>query len=350
MVPFAGYSMPVQYTSIIEEHKAVREHCGLFDASHMGEFIIKGKNAGKFLESVTCNHVVSTKPGQIKYNAILNDSGGVKDDVTIFRESEESYFVVVNAANREKILSYLNEKGQNAENLSIEDRSDDYGLIAIQGPSAVHVMKKVFPGCENIQYFYFEDFNNAYSARISRTGYTGEDGFEIFLPAKEAPSVWQKLTEAGKEFSVKPCGLGARDTLRLEACYSLYGHELSEDLNPVESGIGWIVKEKEIMYPKMDMLLSLKKSGPEKKITSFQLTEGGVPRDGYEVYDKDGNKIGEVKSGAHSPVLKKGIGTALLPVSFTKDHPNPLQIKIREKFVPAETVKAPFIKGTAGKT
>lgn len=345
MVPFAGWEMPVQYSSILEEHMKVRSECGLFDVSHMGEVRVSGPNAKAFLEKITPNVLEGQKDGQIRYNAILNDNGGIRDDVTIFRESDSSYFIVVNASNVDKIWAHLNEKKE--PGVTLENLSDRYSLLALQGPLAEEILKShsEFPSdrIDALAYYHFFDTE---TIRISRTGYTGEDGFEIMCENDRAPSLWKELIDLGGS-RILPAGLGARDSLRLEAMYPLYGHELTEDRTPVESGIGWIVKEKPIAYPHMDRILKQKQSHPDHKICGFILEEGGIAREGMDVLI-DGNIVGQVQSGVYSPVLKKGIGTAFLPYeSITAERP--IEILIRDRRVKAKLHSGAFVKGTAGR-
>ncbi|MBW7857776.1 MAG: glycine cleavage system aminomethyltransferase GcvT [Leptonema sp. (in: Bacteria)] len=340
MVVYAGYDMPVQYSSIIEEHKKVRSACGLFDVSHMGEIRVFGPNSLTFLESLTPNLVEGQSIGQIRYNAILNEQGGVKDDITIFKEKNDSYFLIVNASNTEKIWSYLNEK--KIENLTLENRSRDYSLLALQGPLAESILKLHFDfdskQIESLPYFHFIDIKDM---RVSRTGYTGEDGFEILCSNERVISLWKELIEIGGE-NILPAGLGARDSLRLEAMYPLYGHELTEDRTPVESGLGWIVKQKQTPYFQMEKILDQKKNGTERRICGFIVQESGIARDGMEVII-DGKVEGSVQSGAFSPILGKSIGTAFLPSKLIQDQLD-VKIKIRDKQVSAKLQTKAFYK------
>lgn len=345
MVPFAGWEMPVQYSSILEEHMKVRNECGLFDVSHMGEIRVSGPGAKSFLEKITPNLIEGQKDGQIRYNAILNDNGGIRDDVTIFRENDTSYFIIVNASNLDKVWAFLNERKQ--EGVLLENLSDRYALLALQGPLAEEILKSHpdMPAdrIDALPYYHFMDTD---TMRISRTGYTGEDGFEIMCETDRAPSLWKELLELGGS-RILPAGLGARDSLRLEAMYPLYGHELTEDRTPVEGGIGWIVKEKAIAYPQMERILQQKKDNPERKICGFVLEEGGIAREGMDVLI-DGTVAGQVQSGVFSPVLKKGIGTAFLP--FNSIEPGrAIEIQIRDRRVKARLHSGAFVKGSAGK-
>ncbi|GIX41434.1 MAG: aminomethyltransferase [Leptospiraceae bacterium] len=367
MVPFAGWEMPVQYTSIIEEHLSVRNNAGIFDVSHMGEIVVKGKDTISFLDKLTPNFIEDQKIHQIRYNAILNHNGGVKDDVTIFREDDYSFMIIVNASNVEKIWQYFNEEKQNFSHLEIINKSDELSMLAIQGPEAENKTIEIFKDyshlLKELKYYYFVDitYKNE-TIRISRTGYTGEDGFEVLCNHNIALELWNEFIKN----DTKPCGLGARDSLRLEVLYPLYGHELNENRTPIESGIGWIVKDKEINYYGKEKLLNQKNYHPEKIIVPFKMIDKGIPREGYKVYGKeftssyssppcllpemitDLDYIGDVQSGLYSPSLKMGIGTAFLPYNF-KNSENEILIEIRDKKIKAKIHKGPFIKGTAGK-
>jgi aminomethyltransferase len=346
MVPYAGWNMPVQYTSIIEEHMAVRNTAGLFDVSHMGEILIEGSEALNYLESITCNTVGSLKHGQIQYNALINDNGGLVDDITIYRENESSFFMVVNASNTDKAFSYIKSKAP-AKDITITNKSSYYGQIALQGPVSDKIIKTLLPHNFSFpEYYHFTDTQILnIDVRLSRTGYTGEDGFEIYMAAESAPAIWTAIMNAGKDHGILPCGLGSRDALRLEARYPLYGHELGDDITPVESGIGWIVKEKEIHFPKYDHIINQKKNGSAMKVAGFIVEGQGIPREGFPVFTENESASYTVMSGAFSPVLKKSIGTVLLPSDYT----GKLFVEIRGKKIPAVLHKGAFVKGTAGK-
>lgn len=346
MVPFAGWEMPVQYSSIIAEHNAVREYCGLFDVSHMGELRVTGAEAGTLLETMCCNRVQDLKQGKIRYNAVLNESGGLRDDVTIFRRGDEEYFIIVNASNTEKVFEAISEYAKtNFPSANVVNESDHWHLIAIQGPEAESILSRCLnQDLSDVGYFAFKDISyNGAAITISRTGYTGEDGFEILSDAKTGVLLWDLLLQPHDGKVALPVGLGARDSLRLEARYPLYGHELSEELSPVESGIGWIVKEKEVPCFAMDKLLKQKSEGTSRKILGFTLDGPGIPREGYTLFSGDA-RVGAVVSGSHSPVLKKGIGTALVEGDLSDP-----SVEIRGKKVPITIVDGPFVKGTAGK-
>ncbi len=344
MVPYSGWEMPVQYTSILEEHTAVRNAAGLFDVSHMGEITVNGEDSSAFLESITCNSISSMEQGRVQYNALINEQGGIVDDITIYRLSVSSFFIVVNASNTDKAFSYIKDKSEGFRT-EVQNVSSQWGQIALQGPAAVSVFRKAWPEVSNLP-AYYHFINTSVSGCdviLSRTGYTGEDGFEIYMPPEKAPEIWDAILKSGRSEGLLPCGLGARDSLRLEARYPLYGHELNDTLTPVESGIGWIVKEKEVKFPAYEKIISQKKNGPAMKVAGFTLEGPGIPREGFAAYSDAGQHT--VLSGAFSPVLKKGIGTVLLPA----DYSGSLQVEIRGKKIPASLQKGAFVKGSAGK-
>ncbi len=349
MVPFAGWEMPVQYSSIIEEHVAVRTHAGIFDVSHMGEIVVKGPKSRDFLEFLTCNIVSALVDGQVQYNAVLNEAGGLVDDVTIYRISADNYFVCSNASNYESVFTHF-KKYQTAD-VEIENESDRWHQIALQGPAAAGLFEKTTGvDCSDIGYFRFRDieFQGAL-LRISRTGYTGEDGFEIYSDRESGVRLWNLLLEAGVSHGLKPCGLGARDTLRLEALYPLYGHELSAEWSPVESGIGWIVKEKTPPYLGYDRIMREKREGSAFKHVPFSLLEPGVPRAEYSAYAAGAAEpAGVVLSGAYSPSLKIGIGVARLPAALAAPETE-FEIEIRGRRLKARVHKGAFVKGGAGR-
>ena len=349
MVPFAGYEMPVQYSSIIEEHHAVRKHAGLFDVSHMGEIVVSGGDSARFLDSVTCNEVAGLKPGRVQYNAVTNIGGGLVDDITIYCLSATEFFVVANASNHEAVTKHFFEN-KGSYHVEIANRSDDWHQLALQGPNSVNVLKQATGiDCGRLQYFSFEDIEHGGEhLRISRTGYTGEDGFEIYSEIETGVNLWRRLL-ADNTVGIKPCGLGARDTLRLEARYPLYGHELNESWTPVESGIGFIVREKSEAFLGSERILSHKRDGAPGRVVGFTLETAGVPRDGFPVLDAGDQVLGRVLSGTHSPTLKQGIGTTYVPIQNSAAGAA-LQIEVRGRRLPARVVSGPFVRGSAGKT
>ncbi len=355
IIPFAGWEMPVQYSSIIEEHLWVRKHAGIFDVSHMGQIVVQGKDSISFLEKLTPNFVENQKISQIRYNAILNHNGCIKDDITIFRQDEYKFLIIVNASNTNKIWEYLNQEkdSYSFKDLKIHNFSNEFSMLAIQGPEAEEKVIEVFPEysneLKNLSYYYFTEIQfQGENIIISRTGYTGEDGFEILCSHKIGIRLWNQWILN----NVKPCGLGARDSLRLEALYPLYGHELTEDRTPVESGIGWIVKDKPVDYYGKERLLYQKKNNPEKIIIPFKMIDKGIPREGYKVYNFNESStnewIGQVQSGLFSPSLNIGIGTTYLPFYY-KNSEKEIFINIREKYFKAKIHSGSFVKGTAGK-
>ena len=348
MVPFAGYEMPVQYTSIIEEHHAVRNHAGLFDVSHMGEIVVSGADSARFLDSVTCNEVAALEPGRVQYNAVTNNGGGLVDDITIYCLSATEFFVVANASNHEAVTKHFLENKASYE-VDITNRSEDWHQLALQGPKSVEVLKQATGlDCKHLQYFSFEDVEHeGERLRISRTGYTGEDGFEIYSEIETGVKLWRRLLANGT-VGIKPCGLGARDTLRLEARYPLYGHELNETWTPVESGIGFIVREKKAGFLGSERILAHKRSGAPGRVVGFTLETAGVPRDGFPVLDANGKALGQVLSGTHSPTLKKGIGTTYVPIGESAAGTS-LKIEVRGRALPARVLSGPFVRGSAGK-
>lgn len=348
MVPFAGWEMPVQYSSIIEEHMAVRTTAGLFDVSHMGEILVTGENSINFLESITCNTIATIQIGQVQYNALTNPSGGLVDDLTVYRLAEKEFFIVANASNVDNVYKYMTENTM--DGVRIENLSDSYHQIAIQGPLAVSLFSKATGfNPDGLGYYRFKDESLlGETMRISRTGYTGEDGLEIYSTPAGGVKLWNLLLEKCGPEGLVPVGLGARDSLRLEARYPLYGHELGMDITPVESGINFIVKEKEIHYAGYDRIIGDKKNGPARKMMGFLMEGPGLPREDYPILGPDGTEISKTASGGFSPILKKGMGTALLPVEFAEPG-KILEIQIRGKHLPIKLVKGPFVKGTAGK-
>jgi len=339
MVDFAGWELPVMYSSIIEEHMATRKAAGLFDISHMGEIIVKGKNAEDFLRSLIPTSMDKLYNGKSMYSCFCNINGGIIDDLFIFMISPNEFYLVVNASTLEKDLNWLN---QNLiSGVEVIDVSDTTSKIDIQGPESLNIMKAIFNDEMNdLKRFHFKFINYKESQiLVSQTGYTGELGFELFINNDKAENMWNEFIKAGEPFGIKPVGLGARDTLRLEASYSLYGHELTEEYTPVESGISWIINSTD-SYKGKDVIVKQKESGTENKLIALELTEKGVPREQY-IVEKNSVNIGIITSGAYSPFLKKGIALARIKkgtVSIGDD----LDIIIRGKKIKAIAVKKPF--------
>jgi aminomethyltransferase len=339
MVDFGGWELPVQYSGILEEHQAVREHAGLFDVSHMGEVTIKGPDALTLLQRATCNDVSKLDDGRAQYSGLLYPTGGFVDDLWVGRRAENDYLLVVNASNTDKDFEWIADmaKGMDVE---VRNVSDDWVLLALQGPEAQRILQPMTDAdLAQLKYYRFTPATiEGAKGMVSRSGYTGEDGFEIFLPPDEGPRVFRKLIEAG----VKPCGLGARDTLRLEAKMALYGNDIDHTTTPLEADLGWIVKLEKGEFNGRDVLQREKAEGPKRKLIGFEMVERGIGRHGYPVVDGK-EEIGVVTSGTHSPTLKKPIGLAYLPLG--KSSPNTdFSILIRGKETRARVVPTPFYK------
>lgn len=346
MVDFGGWEMPVQYRGVIDEHLAVRNAAGLFDVSHMGEIEIKGTDALDFIQEVAINDASKLTNGQVQYTAMCYPHGGVIDDFTLYRFDENHYLCCVNAANISKDFAWMEqvlEEGSFGD-VKLRNRSDDYALVALQGPAADDILSLLTDTDlgEIPFYHFYEGLVNDEPTIISRTGYTGERGFELFFAPDKAESIWQALLAVGEPLGLMPVGLGARDTLRLEKKYPLYGHELSENINPLEAGLGWITKFDKPSFIGRDALKKVKEAGPSRKLVAFTMTEAGIPRAEYAVF-AEGRQIGFVTSGTMSPSLRVGIGLALIEKPFASIG-NRLEIGIRKRRVPAEIVKPPFVK------
>jgi aminomethyltransferase len=345
MVPFAGYNMPVTYEGVNIEHETVRNAVGVFDVSHMGEFLVEGENALALVQKITSNDAAKLAIGQAQYGYLPNEQGGIVDDLIVYRVKENTYLLVVNASNIEKdwnhILKY------NAEiNADLRNLSEAYSLLAIQGPKAVEAMQSLTSvDLSSIKFYHFEvgPFAGIPYVIISATGYTGSGGFEIYCKNEEVPQVWEKVLQAGEPFGIKPIGLAARDTLRLEMGYCLYGNDINDETSPFEAGLGWVTKFTKD-FVNSDNLQAEKASGPENKLVGFVLDERGIPRQGYDIVDNHGQKIGIVTSGTMSPSLGVGIGLGYVPSVFAKEG-SKINIQIRKNKVPATVQKLPFYKG-----
>lgn len=344
LVPFAGYNMPVQYEGINIEHETVRKGVGVFDVSHMGEFLITGPNALALIQKVCSNDAAKLFDGKAQYSCLPNNDGGIVDDLIIYRLNEEKYLLVVNAANIQKDWDWIS--SHNDVGAELKNLSDDYSLLAIQGPKAAEAMQSLTSvDLENMKYYTFEvaDFAGIEHVIISATGYTGSGGFEIYCKNTEVEQVWNKVMEAGANYGIKPIGLAARDTLRLEMGFCLYGNDINDTTSPIEAGLGWITKfTKE--FTNSENLKSQKEHGTDRKLVAFELDERGIPRHDYDIVDSNGKKIGTVTSGTMSPSLKKGIGLGYVPSIFT-DIGSKIYIQIRKNKIPATIVKLPFYKG-----
>jgi glycine cleavage system T protein (aminomethyltransferase) len=344
MVEFGGWEMPVSYTGILKEHQAVRQKAGLFDVSHMGEIRVDGPGALPFLQWVGCNDLSFVQDGQCQYNLLMNPSGGVVDDVIVHRLGAQSYFICVNASNTDKDHQWLLENRKKFD-VKIENRSADFSQLAVQGPIAVSLVKKIFSPLpvSNLKSFHFlEGTHEGADVLLARTGYTGEDGFEIYCENKDAVSLWSKLLEEGSGAGLLPCGLGCRDTLRLEMAYPLYGHELRDDIGPLEAGLSWVVKLSKGDFIGREVLVRQKEEGLRRKRVGFVMTDEGIARADYPIFFK-GEKVGWVSSGTYSPSLDKSIGCGYVPVSLSEIGTT-FEIEIRGKKKAAAVVATPFYK------
>ncbi len=343
-IDFGGWELPVQFSSIKEEHDAVRNRAGLFDVSHMGEIFVEGPDALNYLQKLLSNDISKIAIGGAQYSAMCYENGGVVDDLLTYRLDENLYLLCVNASNIEKDFEWMQK--QQEGDIVLTNKSDEYAQIALQGPYAQEVLQTLTTtDLAEIKYFKFR--NNVtvggYDVLVSRSGYTGEDGFEIYGTPEAIVSLWDQILEAGKEQGVIATGLGARDTLRFEACLPLYGQELSKDITPLEAGISFAVKlQKDPMFIGQEALIAQKEAGLPRKLVGVEMIDKGIPRHGYKVF-KDGVEIGEVTTGTQSPMTKRNIGLALIDATFAEIGIE-VEIEIRNKFVKAVTVATPFYK------
>lgn len=344
MVEFAGYEMPVEYFGVNDEHLNVRNNVGVFDVSHMGEFWIKGPKAFELVQRITSNDVSKLSPGKIQYSCLPNQEGGIVDDLLVYHYEKEKYLLVVNASNIEKDWAWVNK--QNSEGAELENGSEKTAQIAVQGPQATKVLQKLTDiNLSEIKYYNFVTGSMAGidEVIISATGYTGAGGFELYVYNDDAGKLWEAIFEAGKEFDIKPAGLAARDTLRLEKGFALYGNDIDDTTSPLEAGLGWITKFTDGNdFINKDELEKEKTIGIQKRLKGFILEGRGIPRKDYEIVNSDEDLIGRVTSGTMSPILKKGIGMGYLKTGFTKVGTE-IFIKIRKKTVKAVIVKLPFV-------
>ncbi|HEX4594956.1 MAG TPA: glycine cleavage system aminomethyltransferase GcvT [Bryobacteraceae bacterium] len=342
MVDFGGWDMPVQYSGILDEHHAVRKAVGLFDVSHMGEIEITGADAFALVDSVTTNAVSKLNTGQAHYSGLLYEHGGFVDDILVHKVADDHYFLCVNASNQEKDFEHI--AALNKHDAKVEFASPRYAQLAIQGPKGLATLQKLTKtDLASIGYYHFVDGSvSGAPARIARTGYTGEDGFEIYIAPERAERLWNEILEAGQEFGIKPCGLGARNTLRLESKMALYGHEIHASITPYEADLGWIVKMDKGDFIGKAALSKQKQQGITRKLVGFEMIGRGIGRDGYEVYI-DGAAAGWVTSGGPSPTLNKNIGLCYLPVDRAKPGVR-IEIMIRNQPVEAVTAATPFYK------
>ena len=345
ITPFAGFNMPVEYSGITDEHITVREKVGIFDVSHMGEIWVKGGAAKDFVQRVTTNDINSLSPGKIQYSCFPNGKGGIVDDLLVYHYSDTKYLLVVNASNIEKDWDWL--VSQNKMGAVLENASSHISQVAVQGPLAINTLQKLTGVIlSEMKGFTFVTaaFAGAKEVIISATGYTGAGGFELYFYNDDGPGIWNKIMEAGEEFGIKPVGLAARDTLRLEMGYCLYGNDIDDNTSPLEAGLGWITKFTEGNdFIDRDYLEEQKAKGLVRKLTSFEMIERGIPRQHYNIVNHKNEIIGEVTSGTMSPMLKKGIGMAYISSDFSYEG-NEIFIIIRDKKLKAKIVKPPFYK------
>ncbi|MDH4473302.1 MAG: glycine cleavage system aminomethyltransferase GcvT [Fluviicola sp.] len=343
MVPFAGYNMPVQYEGVNVEHEVVRTGVGVFDVSHMGEFLLTGPNALALIQKVTSNDASTLTIGRAQYSCLPNGKGGIVDDLIVYRMKEEQYLLVVNASNIDKDWDWIS--SHNDLGVEMRNLSDDYSLLAIQGPKAVEAMQSLTSvDLSAIKYYHFEvgPFAGIEHVIISATGYTGSGGFEIYCKNSEVEQVWNKVFEAGASFGIKPVGLAARDTLRLEMGFCLYGNDIDDTTSPLEAGLGWITKFTKD-FVDSETLKAQKEAGVTRKLVAFEMIDRGIPRHDYRIMDAAGNEIGKVTSGTQSPSMKIAIGLGYVTVANAAVDTE-IFIEIREKGVKAKVVKLPFYK------
>jgi len=343
MVPFAGYLMPVSYEGINAEHELVRNGVGVFDVSHMGEFILKGEKALELIQRLASNDASKLIDGKVQYSYIPNESGGIIDDLLVYRIDEKTYMLVVNAGNIDKDWNWF--QGHNTNDVEMHNISDKTSLLAVQGPMAAEALQSLTDmDLKNMEYYTFSKgkFAGVDNVLVSATGYTGAGGFEIYFDNTHATEIWNKIFEAGKKFNIKPIGLGARDTLRLEMGFCLYGNDIDDSTSPLEAGLGWITKfTKE--FTNSAGLKAEKEKGLSRKLIGLEMLERGIPRHDYEVQDSKGKTIGKITSGTQSPSLQKAIALAYLELASTVEGTE-VNIMIRDKPVKAKVVKVPFLK------
>ena len=345
MVPFAGYNMPIQYEGINAEHDTVRKGVGVFDVSHMGEFWVKGPKALDFIQWVTSNDASKLVPGKVQYSCFPNDKGGIVDDLLVYKVADDNYLLVVNAANIDKDWEWCNRN--NKMGASRTNASDDTAQLAVQGPLALRAMQKLTDTrVTDMEYYTFKilTFAGVKDILFATTGYTGSGGCEIYMPNEAAPAIWKAVFEAGKESGIKPIGLAARDTLRLEMGYCLYGNDIDDTTSPIEAGLGWITKftdQKDFINK--HALLKQKQEGTSRRLVGFEMIDKGIPRHGYDIVDEQGAKIGVVTSGTMGPSVKIPIGMGYVPAALSKEG-SIVRVQVRDKNLAAKIVKFPFYK------
>ena len=350
MHEFAGYNMPIEYSGILDEHLTVCHAVGVFDVSHMGEFWVKGPHALEFIQQVTSNNAAVLVPGKVQYTCFPNETGGIVDDLLVYDYGQDKYMLVVNAANIEKDWNWC--VSHNQVGAELENSSDHIGQLAIQGPKALATLQKLTPvNLSEIPYYAFQvgEFAGIPEVIISNTGYTGAGGFELYFYPQDALKIWDAIFEAGAEFGIKPVGLGARDTLRLEMGFCLYGNDIDDTTSPIEAGLGWITRfSADRDFIDKPLLERQKQEGTSRSLVGFELTERGIPRHGYPLTDPEGREIGVVTSGTMSPVLKKGIGMGYVAAPYAAVG-SQIAVTIRGKAIPARVVKRPFIHSDSAK-
>lgn len=341
VIDFGGWALPVEYSGIIPEHEAVRNKAGLFDVSHMGEITVKGEDAEKYLQMIVTNDISVLNDNQIAYTPMCYTDGGVVDDLLVYKYSSTDYLLVVNASNTQKDFEWL--LSQSFGNVEIKNVSDEYAQLALQGPEAQTILQKLSEVDLNLIEFYhfLGDVNvGEFKTIVSRTGYTGEDGFELYFKAEHGLQMWDLILETGKEYGLVPAGLGARDTLRFEAALPLYGQEIDKDITPLEAGLGFFVKLNKDDFIGKEALAKQKADGLKRKVIGFEMVDRGIPRSHYEVF-AEGRKIGYVTTGSFSPTLKKNIGLALVEAEYAKEGTE-IEISVRNKNLKAKVIKKPF--------
>jgi aminomethyltransferase len=342
MVPFAGYNMPVQYAGVKAEHETVRNAVGVFDVSHMGEFFLSGETAIDLIQKVSSNDATKLEPGKAQYSCLPNATGGIVDDLIIYMIEENKYLLVVNASNIEKDWNWIS--SHNTMGVDMKNLSEDYSLLAIQGPKAVEAMQSLTSvDLAGIKFYNFVvgEFAGIEQVIISATGYTGSGGFEIYCKNTEAAEIWKKVFEAGADFGIKPIGLAARDTLRLEMGYCLYGNDISDTTSPLEAGLGWVTKFTKD-FINSEALAAQKEAGVTRKLVGFQITDRGIPRHDYPIVDAEGKEIGIVTSGTMSPTTGKAIGLGYVPIALSTPG-SEIFIQVRNKNLKAVVTKPPFL-------
>ncbi len=342
MVPFAGYLMPVQFSGLVNEHHAVREAAGLFDVSHMGEFFVKGPEAEQLVQYVTSNDVSKLTIGKIQYSCLPNENGGIVDDLLVYKLNDDEYMLVVNASNLEKDFNWISK--HNRFDCELKDHSENMSLLALQGPKAKEILSTLTSAnLDDIAYYNFKlgEVAGIQNVIISNTGYTGAGGFELYITNESAELLWNALLRAGEDHGIHPAGLGARDTLRLEKAFCLYGNDIDDQTSPLEAGLGWITKLNTEFVGK-EAIMAVKEAGIQRRLVGFEMMDRGIPRHDYPILNAEGEEIGKVTSGTQSPSLNKAIGLGYVKVEY-KEPDTEIYIQVRKKQLKARVVKTPFL-------